>query len=534
MKMRFIDETYNGLLDGPGKANLAIARANRNMVYVDRSIYRLVTEESKEGIQQALQEIADYTEYFNKQIKVASTAMPAKAAEIGDIAKAFDVAMKTDCSETMTLAQSLDVAVKKVAATSLRTHCDPAINKTMFDISALTNRILKINDEASDVAASVTDQTISQTYYFVLGGLALVLVVVAIGVLKSISRPLRALTSSMNQLASGDETVEIVGRGRPDEIGSIANAVETFRQNAIQKREREMGETQQRIASAEARQSEMQKLASDFENTVRDVIEAVGVSVAQLENASVALTNTSSSTNQLSEAVASASKHASNNVQSVAVATEEILSSVNAISGQALMAKNIAESAVQQAGLTDARMNELSQASGRIGEAIKIIAVIAEQTNLLALNATIEASRAGDAGRGFAVVASEVKALAAQTSKATEDIGDQISGIQRATSGAMSAIEVIGSTISKMFAIASAISTTVGHQESATLEISKKIHDTAREAGIVASNIGEVSAEARHTGKASGQVSEAARSLASESGRLRSEVASFLAKVRAA
>ena len=148
------------------------------------------------------------------------------------------------------------------------------------------------------------------------------------------------------------------------------------------------------------------------------------------------------------------------------------------------------------------------------------------------MNATIEASRAGVAGRGFAVVASEVKALAAQTSKATEDIGDQISGIQRATTEAASSIDVIGSTITRMFEIASAISATVGDQEAATLEISKKIHDTAHEAGIVASNIEKVSDGARHTGAASGQVLAAARSLANETGRLRSEVATFLSKVQ--
>jgi methyl-accepting chemotaxis protein len=231
--------------------------------------------------------------------------------------------------------------------------------------------------------------------------------------------------------------------------------------------------------------------------------------------------------------VASSSKHASTNVQAVAAATEEILGSVNEISTRAQMAKDIATRAVEQAGFTDTRMNELSLASGRIGDAVKIIAVIAEQTNLLALNATIEASRAGDAGRGFAVVASEVKTLASQTSKATEEIGDQIVGIQRAANEAVGAISAIGATISKMFEIASVISLTVEKQELATREISRKMHDTARETENVASNIGDVSHEASQTGQASGQVLLAAQSLANESVRLRSEVAAFLTRVRA-
>ena len=86
----------------------------------------------------------------------------------------------------------------------------------------------------------------------------------------------------------------------------------------------------------------------------------------------------------------------------------------------------ISREAVSQVEQTNARIADLAQSASRIGEVVKMISAVAEQTNLLALNATIEAARAGEAGRGFAVVASEVKALAAQTAKATEEIGDQI------------------------------------------------------------------------------------------------------------
>jgi methyl-accepting chemotaxis protein len=533
-KMRLIDDTYGDLIDGPGKANLAIARANRNLVYVDRSIYRLIAEETEDSIEAAVKEIADSGAFFHKQIKAAMVGMPAKAKEIGEIGAMFDAAMEKSCTETLALARSAAPADKKAAASSMRERCDPAVNEVMLSLSALTNRILKINDEASEAAQAVTDATIHSTYALVFVGSSIVLLLVAVSVFKAISKPLTTLTACMDRLAGGDDNVEIVGRDRFDEIGSIANAVETARQNAMRKRQTESGESQERTDKAMARQAEVERLATEFEGAVGSVIAAFGAAVSQLESASTGLTKTASSTGEISDAVATASKQASTNVQSVAAATEELSSSVNEIASQAFQAKEIAESAVKEANATDAKINELSVASGRIGEAVRIISDIAQQTNLLALNATIEAARAGEAGRGFAVVATEVKMLASQTAKATEEIGEQIAGIQSATTEAVVAIQAIGTTIAKMAEIASAIAAAVEEQGATTTEISRNIHDTARESGVVASSIEQVSQGARHTGAASNQVLASAWSLANESTRLRSVVSNFLTNVRAA
>ena len=194
----------------------------------------------------------------------------------------------------------------------------------------------------------------------------------------------------------------------------------------------------------------------------------------------------------------------------------------------------IADEAVRQAGRTDARIAELSKAAGRIGDVVKLITAIAEQTNLLALNATIEAARAGEAGRGFAVVAQEVKALAAQTAKATDEIGSQINNIQSATHDSVAAIKEIGATITRISEIASAIASAVEEQGSATQEIARNVQQAAQGTAQVAANICDVNKGAAETGSASSQVLSSARELSNEGSRLKIEVGKFLTTVRAA
>ena len=187
-----------------------------------------------------------------------------------------------------------------------------------------------------------------------------------------------------------------------------------------------------------------------------------------------------------------------------------------------------------QAAQTDARINELSQAATRIGDVVALISAVAQQTNLLALNATIEAARAGEAGKGFAVVAQEVKALAAQTAKATEEISTQIASMQTATQDSVVAIKGISDTINRISEIASTIAAAVEEQGAATQEISRNVTEAAMGTTQVASNITQVNTGAAETGTASSQVLSSAQSLSNESNHLKVEVEKFLSTVRAA
>jgi methyl-accepting chemotaxis protein len=296
----------------------------------------------------------------------------------------------------------------------------------------------------------------------------------------------------------------------------------------------ELANKEAEIRRARERQAEMAELAGSFETAVGRVVGSVVTSARELEAAATGLKGSSDSARRLAANMADASEQASNNVQSVAVAAEQLHTSVDEIGRQVNDSSKMAADAVSQASQTDSYMSKLSDAAHRIGDVLKLISAIAEQTNLLALNATIEAARAGEAGRGFAVVAGEVKSLANQTAKATEEIGSHIAGMQSATQDSVAAIKAISSTIGRIAKIAAAISSTVEEQGAAAREIARGAASATQSTVEVASNIRDANRGASETGSASDKVLSAARLLLDEGNGLHSRVNTFLATIRAA
>jgi methyl-accepting chemotaxis protein len=385
-------------------------------------------------------------------------------------------------------------------------------------------------------AADANARAHTSTYMtYAVAGITLLLLVLAVVIGRSISKPLHRMAGAMRQLGSGNFDVSLPGLGRRDEIGEMAAAVEAFKQKAIARAHADADSRQSLSQAAAAqRKAEMDQLAASFERAVGAIIDQVSTSALELEAAARTLTQTAEQTQGLSGRVASASEQASGNVQSVAVATDELAASVAEVARQVQEASEIASAAVQQASDTDARIGELTQAAARIGDVVKLITAIAEQTNLLALNATIEAARAGEAGRGFAVVAQEVKALASQTAKATQDIGAQVANIQGATTDSAGAIKAIVGTIGRISEISASIAAAVQEQSASTDEIARNVQQAASGTREVAGNLGEVDRGASETGSASAQVLASAQELARGGGMLRREVDAFLESVRAA
>jgi methyl-accepting chemotaxis protein len=408
-----------------------------------------------------------------------------------------------------------------------------AFKKVEPVISEVGQGVDKLYTEAGSAETATRDSV--RNWMWIAFALGVLLVSGASALIgRSISKALSAMVAVMIKLAGGDAAVAIPGLGRKDEVGEMASAVEVFKNNMIEAERLRAEQTEAEQRHAGQRKRDMHRLADEFEGAVGQIIETVSTSATELEASAITLTTAAERSEKLTTMVATASGEATSNVQSVASASEQLTTSVNEISRQVQESSRVASNAVDQAQKTNARVAELSKAAARIGDVVELINTIAGQTNLLALNATIEAARAGEAGRGFAVVASEVKVLAEQTAKATDEISQQINGIQAATQESVGAIKEIGDTIGLMSEISSTIAAAMKEQGAATREISRNIQQAAQGTSQVSSNITDVQHGASETGSASSQVHSAARSLSGESNRLKLEVGKFLDTIRAA
>jgi len=524
-------------LNKSADSSVLAARMNVALVSINRSEFRLASDPRPEGRKEAEEEIASGVKIFNDRLKkiiaLGNTATKARITTIearwAKYTQGLDTTMKTadavkNFQMTDEMAKLRDAVIASATlAESLRAELR-ALNDD-FD-----KRMSQMSEAATEEYHAVSREMIIVAVAGIVLGLGIGFFIGQFGV----ATPMRALVHVLQRLAKGDE-VDIVGAERGDEIGDTARAVngikvmlaEKARQEAIDKDSRDR-------ASAEQRKADMNKLASEFELAVGNIVDTVSSASTELEAAAGTLTQTAETTQSLSTTVAAASEEASANVNSVASASEELAGSVNEIARQVQESSRIAAEAVKQAEKADTRISALSSAAARIGDVVKLITAIAEQTNLLALNATIEAARAGEAGRGFAVVAQEVKALASQTAKATDEIGSQIDGMQAATQDSVGAIKEIGGTINRISEIAAAIAAAVEEQGAATQEISRNVQQAAQGTSEVASNITSVNRGATETGSASTQVLSSAKSLSSESNHLKVEVEKFLHTVRAA
>jgi len=285
------------------------------------------------------------------------------------------------------------------------------------------------------------------------------------------------------------------------------------------------------IQSEQQRRAAMDSAIAEFRPLAADLLDSVKSSVVTMQaNARVLLGNSQRTSDLAADAVGSFDE-ASNNVNAVATAANQLSTSIADISGELGHTSEIVRAAAEEAVATDDEIAGLSSGAKKIGEVVKLISAIASQTNLLALNATIEAARAGEAGRGFAVVASEVKSLAVQTAKATEDIARHILDVQNSTASAVTTIQRISSRMQDISKRTNVVAGSVDLQNAATGEISHNVASVAQGTGHVSRVLGEVALAVTEARGSVEIVLDASESVENAVSNLQGRVEEFLIKV---
>jgi urea transport system substrate-binding protein len=347
---------------------------------------------------------------------------------------------------------------------------------------------------AGAAAALVAWQTGS-----LLGGLAAALIGAA-GAAWYCERTLRAVVSTIAQIAGGDRYAALPGRLGGGALADSAAAAEKMRQVlidadalAVGHRSRE-AETRLHHAGRSFYTQKFRGTADQLTGLFQSAGEEIRVTAADLGVRNQDM-------RQRTTLAVDAAVSASRDVAAVADAARQLLTLIAQSANEAAVAKDATERSVANLARTDRTVRSLAAAAERIGTVVKLIESIASQTSLLALNATIEAARAGAAGRGFAVVASEVKTLAQQTAKATGEIGAQIHDIQHAVNETVEAIASVSSSVTTMSNTNRHLTDILDHQAAEIDRIGNRAEQVAGAVGNVLPDISVVAGSVEEAGR---------------------------------
>ncbi len=436
-----------------------------------------------------------------------------------------------------TLATSYRGDVEAYAAGRLRLRAEvAALDASFAGLAPAFETVFAFSRDGIHEALAAQKRVRQQTALLMVatGGVVVVLhLIVAVFLVRSITRPIAAIDGAMRALAAGDRHSAIPGTGRQDEIGAMARSIEVFR-GGLRRADQLAAEQVVEQERRDRRRQEIEDAIRRFEGTIGDVLAALSHACREMTETAHAMADSSAATDQRVRATVAAAAEADASVRDVAAATDGLSAALRQIEADVAESARIAQTAVAKAEAAEGIMQALGQAAQRIGEVLGFITTVAEQTNLLALNATIEAARAGDAGKGFAVVANEVKALATQTARATEEIAGQIRAVQAETRQAQAAIGDIVTVNGAAEDIARRVAAAVQRQGAAMAGIMTNVGRASSGSTTVGTSIGGVRSSAEATGSAAARVADASDLLGRQSDALRREVETFLGGIRAA
>lgn len=236
----------------------------------------------------------------------------------------------------------------------------------------------------------------------------------------SITGSIRKVSDSLQAIAQGDGDLTVrIDYTNKDEVGDLVHWFNQF----LDKLHGSISETINSIDSLS--QASTQLATSSC------------TSKSRIQEQSQSIDQVSRSMNEMFETVRHIADYASNASAEASSANSE------AETGTVVVKKTIEaiHELADEVKIASKVIDELDAHTSNVGLILDTIRSIADQTNLLALNAAIEAARAGEQGRGFAVVADEVRTLASRTQDSTQEIQQVLEELQRASRGAVEAMQ---------------------------------------------------------------------------------------------
>ncbi|QEO17537.1 methyl-accepting chemotaxis protein [Acetobacter vaccinii] len=365
-----------------------------------------------------------------------------------------------------------------------------------------------------------------------------------------LSKPIARMTRRMLALANGDVSSPVEGTGRRDEIGAMAAAVQTFRENAMrvaaltedgkrrdaeaaqERAERQKAEAQARARAEQERRDMLSALADDFERNVMGLVQGVASAAQQLREEVQSLTQATRDTSRDASQVTETSRLSAEKIEGVAAATEELAASIHELTRRVDESSSLSLQTAEEARRAHETIVKVQEISSQIRNVSTLIGLISRQTNLLAINTSVEAARTGMANHAFGALAREIKTLAERTASATSDIERQISNVDNVTQGAVSAIESIRNRVERVADTASSIASVVKQQSVTTDDMSSNTRSVADGTTRVSGAIANVTKATEVAQEVSNQLMSAADQLGGHSSELTKHLENFLHTLR--